>query len=107
MTEITNLRVLIIVDVQKCFLDGNLGIQGEKVVLEGGEPSTQEAKDNLISKVDVDSKLYKNISELIQKGKITIHSDQDFNSEYIKPVKELLTDKSPSNNSIRGVLLHI
>ena len=39
MTEITNLRVLLIVDVQKCFLDGNLGIQGEKkkkVILEGG-----------------------------------------------------------------------
>ena len=60
MTEITNLRVLIIVDVQKCFLDGNLGIQGEKEVLEGGDKTTLEKKNDLISKVEVDSPLYNN-----------------------------------------------
>jgi nicotinamidase-related amidase len=107
MTEITNLRVLIIVDVQKCFLDGNLGIQGEKEVLEGGQKTTQEKKNDLISKVEVDSPLYNNISELIQKKDITLHPDQDFDSKYLTLVKSLLTDQTASNTSIKGVLLHI
>lgn len=107
MTETTNLRVLIIVDVQKCFLDGNLGIQGEKIVLEGGEPTATELENKkLMSKVDVNSSLYNNIKQLIKDNDIDL-TKKDLNSEYLNSIKQKLINKEVSNTSIRGIIMHI
>ena len=95
MTEITNLRVLLIVDVQKCFLDGNLGIQGEKEVLEGGY-SREEYLE-----VDIDTPAYKLIKELVVNNTIDLYSGY---KPIYKQLSDLNTEGLPSRNQLRLIL---
>lgn len=95
MTEITNLRVLLIVDVQKCFLDGNLGIQGEKEVLEGGF-----SREEYLA-LDIDTPGYKLIKELVDNGQIDLYSGY-------KPINKQLSvlnmEGRPSQTQLRLIL---
>ena len=112
MTDLTDLRVLIIVDVQKCFLDGNLGIQGEKVVsentdLEGGQFFTNLKKEREIAQVDTTTELYKKIAQLIVDNKLQLNQKGDYNADHYKQVREELEDQTITSSAIRGVLLHL
>jgi nicotinamidase-related amidase len=95
MTEITNLRVLLIVDVQKCFLDGNLGIQGEKEVLEGG----YSREDYL--KVDINSDNYKLIKDLLSQKIISLNQGYQ---QIHKHLSVLNTKGLPSKTQLQLIL---
>ena len=94
MTEITNLRVLLIVDVQKCFLDGNLGIQGEKEVLEGGN------REQYL-KLDIDTPGYKLIKKLVDDKEIDLYSG--YKRIHTK-LSNLNTEGLPSLRQLRLIL---
>lgn len=98
MTEITNLRVLLIVDVQKCFLDGNLGIQGEKEVLEGGLSREEYLK------LDINTPGYKFIKDLVDDGKILLKNGYEQIHHTLSISKSIDKKDIPSKNQLQKIV---